>query len=362
MKKKKMLLIGFGEGYGGLEKATFSWCSLLQNDYDFEFLSYYRLIDITKEKIERMNCNHYRVSRYSKKFFSYVREIYSFYHSHNKYDIIYCNANHASVILYTLPVLFRRTPKIVFHSHAGGGNCVELQKILRILVNRKCDLKIACSEGAAKWMYGTDRNVKIVYNGIDTEKYKFNPNVRIRLREQYKIEDELVIGYFSRLCEGKNHRFLIEIFSEIIKMGKKARLLIIGDGELKDEIIKQLEQLKLTDQTILLPFQENIQDYYNMADIFVFPSIYVAEAFPLIGIEAQTNGLPTLMSDRVPQSIACTPLADFESVNSTAKRWAEKIMGMKENSEREQYCEIVARAGFDQREMAKKIDSLLQEL
>ncbi len=360
MKKKKMLLIGFGEEYGGLEKATFAWCSLLQNDYDFEFLSYYRLIDITKEKIERMNCNHYRVSRYSKKFFSFVRDIYSFYHSHNKYDIIYCNANHASVILYTLPVLFRRTPKIVFHSHASDGNCKGLHRMLRMWVNRRCDLKIACSEPAAQWMYGADRNVKIVYNGIDTEKYKFNPDVRIRLREQYKIEDELVIGYFSRLCKGKNHRFLIEIFSEIVKTGKKARLLIIGDGELKDEIIKQLEQLNLTDRTILLPFQENIQDYYNMTDIFVFPS--EREAFPLIGIEAQTNGLPTLMSDRVPQSIACTPLADFESLDNTAKGWAERIIRMKENSEREQYCEIVARAGFDQREMAKRIDSLLQAL
>lgn len=361
MNKKKILFIGFGEGYGGIEKFTFSLCdSILKEKFEYDFLSFYSIPQETNENIRRLHSRIYRVSRYSNNFLRFIKEIFSFYHIHKNYDIIYCNANHASMIMYTMPLWLKKSSKIVFHSHASDGNCKMLHKLLRILVNWRCDLRIACSEKAAEWMYGTCKGIQIVYNGIDTIKYKFDTNIRTKLREQYQIKNERVIGYFSRFAPGKNHQFLVEIFREILKIKEDVILLLIGDGELKEEVASQLGKYHLEDKAILLPFQKEIQDYYNMADIFVFPS--EAEGFPLIGLEAQASGLPILMSDRISKAVACTSLAAYESLDESAENWARKVLDMQANLEREKYWEEVCQSGFDQKDMASKITDLLQEL
>lgn len=361
MKKRKMLFIGFGKEYGGIEKFTFSLCnSILKEYYEYDFLSFCSIADDTKKNIKSLNGNAYRVARYSEYFFKFLKEIFFFFRVHKDYDYIYCNASHASMIMYTMPVWIKKSPKVIFHSHTSNGNCKILHKFFRILVNWRCDLRIACSKQAAEWMYGTTKGIQIVYNGIDTKKHKFNANVRAKLREQYQIKNEKVIGYFSRFAPGKNHQFLVEIFREILKIKEDAILLLIGDGELKTEISEQLERYHLKEKVILLPFQKEIQDFYNMVDIFVFPS--ENEGFGLIGLEAQACGLPILMSDCIPKAIACTSLSVFESLNESAANWAKKIVNMQENLEREKYWEIVYQAGFDQKEMVDQIIALLEEL
>ena len=356
-----MLFIGFGKEYGGIEKFTFSLCnSILKEYYEYDFLSFCSIADDTKKNIKSLNGNAYRVARYSEYFFKFLKEIFFFFRVHKDYDYIYCNASHASMIMYTMPVWIKKSPKVIFHSHTSNGNCKKLHKFFRILVNWRCDLRIACSKQAAEWMYGTTKGIQIVYNGIDTKKHKFNANVRAKLREQYQIKNERVIGYFSRFAPGKNHQFLVEIFREILKFKEDVILLLIGDGELKEEVASQLGKYHLEDKAILLPFQKEIQDYYNMADIFVFPS--EAEGFPLIGLEAQASGLPILMSDRISKAVACTSLATYESLDESAENWARKVLDMQANLERDKYWEKVCQSGFDQKDMASKITDLLQEL
>lgn len=359
--KKKILFIGLGERYGGVEQFTFSLCdSILRNYYEFDFLSYNHPDRQTKEYIDKLCGRTYNITRYSKNFLQFLSEIYYFFRMNKDYDFIYCNASHASTIMYIMPVWMKRTPKVIFHSHASNGNHKSLHKLLRILVNWRCNMRIACSEKAAIWMYGTTKDIQIIYNGIETKKYRFNADVRRKLREQYQIKDEKVIGYFSRFVPGKNHQFLIDVFKEVLKKSKDVKLLLIGDGELKETIITQLEREQLVENAILLPFQKQIQDFYNMLDVFVFPS--ENEGFGLIGIEAQANGLPIVMSDTLPKAVACTPLAIFQNLSDPTDIWAERILSTKENVEREKCWKFVEQAGFDQREMINKIFILLQKL
>lgn len=359
--KDRILFIGFGEEYGGIEQVIFSLCdSALKNKYEFEFLSYYHIPKETKERIKKLNSNWHYVTRYSKNFFRFLKELFSFYSSHPNFDMVYCNANHASAVIYTIPLWFSRKTKLVFHSHASGGNSKYLHRLFRILVNWRCDLKIACSEQAAEWMYGETKDVRIVYNGIDIEKFKYNLDIREKIRKHFQIEDAYVIGYFSRFAEGKNHLFLIDIFRQVTKLKHNAILLLIGDGGCKDKVLEKLEKYSLADKAIVLPHQKQIQNFYNASDVFVFPS--ERESFGLIGIEAQANGLPTLMSDIIPKPVACTPLAVYKSLEETAESWAECLCNMRVNDEREKAWQMVQQAGFDKQGMVKKITSLLRAM
>lgn len=359
--KDRILFIGFGEEYGGLEQIAFSLCDSLPNDkYEFEFLSYYQIPEATKEKIKEQNSNWYYVTRYSKNFFVFLKEIFSFFSSHPRYDIVYCHANHASMIMYTLPLWFSRKTKIVFHSHENSGRGKFIQKLFRILVNLRCDLKIACSEQAAEWMYGKNKNVQIIYNGIDIEKFKYSEDIRNIIRSRYQMADAYVVGYFSRFVEKKNHLFLIDIFREITKIKKNAALLLIGDGKCKDTVLERLEEYHLNNQAIVLPHQEQIQDFYNAADIFIFPTIW--EAFGLIAVEAQANGLPILMSDRITQAVSCTSSAVYKSLDESAVSWAECACNMGIAEDRKNAWQHVKKAGFDINEMMNRIISLIENM
>lgn len=357
----KILFIGFGETYGGLEQIAFSLCDSLQdNKHEFEFLSYYNIPEETRERISKLNSNWYYVTRYSKNFFRFIKEIISFYFLHSQYDIVYCHANHASMVMYTMPLWFSKKTKIVFHSHGSEANRKYLHQLFRVLVNWRCDLKIACSEKAAEWMYGNAKDVQVVYNGIDIMKFKYNSDMREKIRMHYQIEDAYVIGYFCRFSEEKNHLFLIDVFREIVKINQNAVLLLIGNGQCKDKILEKLDEYHLSNKAIVLSHQKQIQNFYSASDIFIFPSKF--EGFPLVCIEAQASGLPILMSDNITQSVACTSLAVYRSLKKTAKEWAECAYNMGINEDREKAWLLVKQAGFDKKVVAEKIISLLETI
>ena len=99
----------------------------------------------------------------------------------------------------------------------------------------------------------------------------------------------------GRLTKQKNFSFLIDCFSEILKIKSNAKLLIIGDGELKDEIKKKIEQKKLNKNIRLIPFRNNIYNYLNLSSGFILSSLWEDPGFVLI--EAAYLNVPILSSD-----------------------------------------------------------------
>lgn len=355
---KKILFVGFGEEYGGVEQLVFSLCdSTFKDKYEFDFLSYYHIPEITREKILHLNSNWYYVTRYSKNLFRFFKEIFSFYISHPEYKIVYCNANHASMIMYTLPLWFSRKIKIVFHSHVREADNKFLHKLFRILVNWRCDLRIACSGQAAEWMYGKNKNVQIVYNGIDIERFKYDEETRKKLRNQYGLNNRLVIGHVGRLTPVKNHLFLIDVFNEILRINPNAFLVLIGDGELYDEIKARINQLALDANVLMLAFQTDIHKFYQMMDMFILPSI--AEGFGLSGIEALTSGVSTFYSDGIPNEFDIKEFIHYISLDKTAREWAEEIMRVGINKDRTAYFQELEKSALNKTVMVKKIQELL---
>ncbi len=210
----------------------------------------------------------------------------------------------------------------------------------------------ANGEECGRWQFGdtlyNEGDVKIFKTVIDTEKYQYNPTERECVRSELGVNDNLVIGHIGRLTEQKNTLFIIEIFAEILKLEPKASLLIIGDGNLREEMLSKINSLGITNNVIYLGRREDIVQFYQAMDAFLLPSLY--EGLPVVGLEAEACGLPVFFSTEIPtESNACEDLGYFISLELTAKEWAEIVINetIKHKAIRKDRTEEVARAGFD---------------
>src|SRR5207249_2667784 len=99
----------------------------------------------------------------------------------------------------------------------------------------------------------------------------------------------------------KNHSFLIDLFNQYSKINKHAVILLVGDGMLKLEIEKQVEDLNISKKVRFMGVREDINRILQAFDVFIFPSLH--EGLPVSLIEAQATGLPCLISDSISQEV-----------------------------------------------------------
>ena len=138
------------------------------------------------------------------------------------------------------------------------------------------------------------KNIKVIYNMIEL------PNCERR-------EKELVFINIARLEPQKNHDLLIEAFK---KANLNAKLYIIGDGHLKEELINKVKNKKLEDKVFFLGRQKNVYKFLSIASCFILSSNY--EGFPNVLIEALACNLPVISTDCIsgPREILA-PNSDF---------------------------------------------------
>lgn len=129
----------------------------------------------------------------------------------------------------------------------------------------------------------------VIHSGIDTD--RFFPHERNEaLAARYGIDAgrHKVFGIVARLSEEKGHCYLVDAFARVHAEVPNARLLIIGDGPLKEEVESQVERLGLGEVVTFTGMQRNIPDYLAMLDAFVLAS--TRESFPLAAREAMAAG------------------------------------------------------------------------
>ena len=245
----------------------------------------------------------------------------------NNYKIVYVNMLSAANIL---PIKISKTlkvPNIIAHAHNTGVPKGALRKILDKL-NKKTLRKnatdfLASSKEAAEWMFGKDISYQIIYNAIEIEKFEYNEATRKNIRKKLGIENDFVIGHVGRFCQQKNHSFLIEVFKSASKKVKNAKLLLIGEGELKDSIIKKVKEYNLEKKVIFIDPVSNVNDYMQAMDVFVLPSIF--EGLGIVLIEAQSAGLRCYAADNIPtvanvfKKITYLPLEEEQWINAIEK-------------------------------------------
>lgn len=252
--------------------------------------------------------------------------------------------------------------RVIVHSHNTGTKkdlkYYALKALFEPLLLSSANDFCACSPVAGEWKFTKNicKNKLIVLkNGIDTELFKIY-NVK---REEYRTrlgfsDTSLVIGHVGRFAEQKNHGFIIDIFAELHKKDDRYRLLLIGDGELKESIQTKVENAGLTDFFVFTGNVNNVQDYMQAMDLFLLPSMF--EGFGIVGIEAQACGLPCIFSTGVPYEAKLTDNVEFVSLEDKDK-WIKTIEGMI-SSPKSNNTEQIRIAGYDIKQTAKMMKDI----
>ena len=192
------------------------------------------------------------------------------------------------------------------------------------------------------------------------DKYKFNEIVRNELRQELKIEDKFVIGHIGRFCYAKNHDFLIDVFYEVSKKKDNAILMLIGVGELEEEVKNKVKNLGIEDKVLFLGKKNDAYRYYQAMDLFLFPSKY--EGLGMVSIEAQASGLPVICSTSIPSEAKVTDLVSYLSLQDGIEKWVDVVIDTYSNYSRRDTSEEVRNAGFDIRTEAVKLLEYYEEL
>lgn len=327
-------------------------------------LNYYRNMDKTGMKIDIVVPNE--ISReYKNEFdsngskvyflnrngnpFKYFTSLYKLL-KNGKYDIVHIHGNSSMMMIDVLPAVLAKVPVRIVHSHNTTCNHILLHKILNPIFRKCYTHGFACGQDAGKWLFGKDDFTELK-NGIETKKYMFNESVRNEYRKKLGVGNRTLIGHVGNFIEQKNHVFLINMFAELLKKNPDYILLLISDGELMEQIKAQVKNLGISENVIFLGKTPDVCSYMQAMDIFVLPSLY--EGLPVVLVEAQSAGLPCLVSDKVAVEANLTGKMKYISIQSTAK-WVNQIEALNRelpDIDRKKCCEYnnmkIADAGYD---------------
>jgi glycosyltransferase involved in cell wall biosynthesis len=182
-----------------------------------------------------------------------------------------------------------------------------------------------CALFGANW--SGDPRSRVLHCGVDLGPIRRRRG-KAAMRAAWNIGlENFVIGHVGRFDTPKNHMFLLEIAAEVIHRQPRARLLLVGDGILRQVIIDRIRILGITDQVILTGVREDVADLLSAMDVFVFPSLY--EGLGLALVEAQATGLPCVVSDVIPRDADIVPTL-IHRISRAADRgnWADRVLAV----------------------------------
>jgi len=289
--------------------------------------------------------------------FKYIKALRDFYDNH-EYKIIHGHVANSAVFYLGLA---RNVPIKILHSQNSGGVRNKLKKVRNFILTRLVKAVpthfLACSNEAAMYLFGKQNTAKLIGNAIDIESFSFNPSAREKVRNKLNANDSLVIGHVGRFCQEKNHVFLFHVFKNIISKRPSSILLLVGCGELFEEMQNTAKDLGICEHVIFVGKPNCIHDLFSAMDVFVLPS--TSEGVPLAAVEAQASGLPVLLSNCVSLETKVSPYTEFIPLNIEV--WTNRLLNvvMHERSIGENY---VKNSRFDISIQAEVLTSYYKDI
>jgi len=325
--------------------------------YQFDFI-----IDSTKdmfykEEIESLGGKIFYLPKFNGyNLFKVKNAWHKFFKEHPEYKIMHSHVrSYASIFI---PVAKKHGVKTIIHSHSSssGKNLTAIGKnILQAPIKHQADYFLACSDKAGKWLFGkkvvNGNRYSFIPNGIEFKKYSVPTSVKSKYKKDLGLEGKFVYIHVGRLHESKNHKFLLNVFSEIVKKQKNATLLLIGKGDLEQEIKSQINSLGIEDHVKMLGARTDIAELLNVSDVFLFPSRW--EGLPISVVEAQAAGIPCIISDNITHDVDLTDLVKRLSIDNE-KNWVELALS---GLEKKDVGEQLKKSNFD---VANSTDQLIK--
>jgi len=278
----KILFLLFTPRYSGAEIII---KNLIENNNDIE--SYVLVSKDYKNKIGKITFRTKYISRLEREnnlicntIFRFLSNLYGLtkllvqLQKNHHFDVIHIN--NLTLSIYSLPaaLYFRyKYPFLMLVWHSQNINYFEGDriKVLERLVRWTFNYTIVVSDAVRRKIGLNSSKIKLIYSGIDTNKFKFNSKLRIELRKKYAIENRLVIGIFGTISFLKGQISLLRVFSEIANKTKLLHLIIIGNfssPKIREQILNYEENID-KDKLTILSNVNNIHGYYSLTDIII---------------------------------------------------------------------------------------------
>ena len=244
----------------------------------------------------------------------------------NKYQILHVHGNSTLIEIELLLGKIYGIKKRIAHCHNTSCEHVVLHKKMYPIFMRLYTIGLACSKEAGVWMF-RERPFTVLNNGIEIANFRFSQSYRDTIRSKLAYSDnDYVIGHVGMFNAQKNHTFLIRVFKEIVEKDRNVKLILVGEGPLKNEIQDQVKKIGISENVIFYGITDNVSEILSAIDSFAFPSLF--EGLGIALIEAQVSGIPCYVSDRVPRLAEVTDHIEFLPIDTSEdiKKWAESIL------------------------------------
>ena len=342
---KHVLVYGMTYNPGGMERYIVNFFRRVQGNSvmldfitDFDSVAYADILTAGGAKI------HYFPAK-SRSLWGHWRALWKLLREHKEYTAVYFHVLDAgAAVTMVVPYLLGR--RIIVHSHNNETEKKRLHKLCRPALCFMANGYVSCSDAASVFMFGKKADRAIVSpNAIDAKKYRFDPRTRAKKRAELGLEgNRLVVIHVGRMAPQKNPLGLLDIFEAVWKKNPSAALIYVGDGELASEFDERVREKHLTDAVMRLGVRGDVHELLQAADVFLLPSLY--EGFGIVVLEAQAAGLPSVVSDAVPQEAAVTELVTRLPLSEPPEAWADVILRAA-GQERRDTCERLVQSGYD---------------
>lgn len=291
------------------------------------------------------------------------------------YDVIHFNYS-ASWNYFAIKMAKRYSnAKIIIHSHNNYYSkkpkswfskfvLDTLNNHGRQVIKKNSDLNLAVSNEAKDWMFKPGEEVLIQKNGIEISNFVFDEGSRKELRSELGIEDHTnIIGFAGVLSDRKNPLFAVEMYAKFLLLHTDSVFLIFGSGNDEQQVVERVKELQLTDKIIFMGRKLNLNKWYSVIDVFIFPS--KTEGFGFVLLETQVNGLPIVCSQGIPSEAiqtdsVCQLSFDDENGWLTGLNNRISIAERQENSKKN--ATIIETNGYSISATAKELAQLIENL
>lgn len=351
-----------GLGTGGTECLIMNWYrNIDRSKVQFDFLVRSK-DDNFVEEINNLGGNIYYTSEFPRHILRNFRETNDIIKM-GKWDVIHVHGNAA---IYMTPLILAKkynVPCRVMHSHN-----VEAKKSIYAYIHNfnRCFIpmcatdQLACSSFAGNWMFGQTQ-YKVLKNGLNIENYVFDSRNRKKIRDEFNLDNKFVIGNVGRFTRQKNHEYLLRIFYQVKKRKPESVLLLVGDGELKEDIIQRAEALGIIDSIILAGKRDDVGNVLSAMDVFVFPSLF--EGLGNVLIEAQINGLQCFISsEAITKEVRITANLHEIPLTRCYEEWADEIIAVNDCENNREIDELLLReSGYDIKEVVMNLVNIYEK-
>jgi len=341
--------------YDGITKVVLSMCKCSESlKIKSSVLTGQKTTAVFQNYLEKNQVEHYYFFDRTKNTIRYFWNLCRLLKK-EKYDVVHVHGNSATMAIEIFAAWLCGVRIRIAHVHNNATNYPVIHALLRNWLIMLATERIACSHQAGAWLYKD--NYSVVPNGIELEKYRFDRELQIQIKRELGCTNKKIIGHIGRFSSAKNHEFLIRVFHCICQLCKDVILLLVGEGELFDEIKNMVHCCQLDDRVIFYGTSDNVPALLSAMDIFVMPSRW--EAFGIAGIEAQASGLQCFFSTAISREIVVSNNCHFLSLDDSYQIWADNILYVLEHDDgRAIDLEQMRQKGYDAQDLENRLKQI----